>query len=114
MLLLLDRGELVGTVVHARWHEGAERLRRNTRLILAFAVSLHCQGKELSSGQRASDAILAATFADMLERDDRPLAVAGRVHEMNAPSRAVLGRHGFRVAPDPYVAEHLLAVRVLT
>jgi hypothetical protein len=76
MLLLLEHGELAGTAVHARWHEGSQRLERRTRLILAFAVSLSFQGRELSSGQRASDAIVAATLADIVDRDPPPVVVA--------------------------------------
>jgi hypothetical protein len=100
--------------VHARWHEGsraspADSTDSGIRSLVALPGQESCRvdnAPPMRSWPQHSRTCSSVTIGRW--------SVAGRVHEMNAPSRAVLDRHGFRVAPDPDVEGHLLTVRVIT
>jgi hypothetical protein len=92
LLLVYDGDDLIAVGCHSRWGniDG-----QPSRLWLVGAVALEYQGKRLSTGQRASEALVEVVVNDILDRDDPPPAwLAGKVHKDNVRSLGLCDRIG--------------------
>lgn len=92
VLLVFDDGELIAVGSHARWENEQGQVGR---LLIVGAVRLDKQGKQLSDGTRASEALMEVVLNDIVDRDDPPPGwVVAKVHKENARSLALCNRFG--------------------
>ncbi|MFG2351506.1 hypothetical protein [Streptomyces phaeochromogenes] len=95
LLLLEDGPTLVGAAVHALTDDDDPQGVRD-RAIVAYAVALACQGKQLSNGGRASYAVLDAVVEDAVSRHEQGARIIlnALVDPPNASSSACLRSYG--------------------
>lgn len=91
LLLVFDGAELVAVGCHARWANGQGEVGR---LLVVGAVRRDMQGKDLSDGDAASNALMDVMMNDIADRDDPlPPWVAAKVNKANVRSLKLCDRY---------------------
>lgn len=95
LLLLEDGPALIGAAVHALTDDDDPQGVRD-RAIVAYAVALASQGKQLSNGGRASHAVLDAVVEDAISRHEQGARIVmnALVDPRNTVSAACLRSYG--------------------
>ncbi|MFJ3799963.1 hypothetical protein ACIPSJ_27240 [Streptomyces sp. NPDC090088] len=115
LLLIEDGPELVGAVVHALTVSDDPHGVRD-RAIVAYAVALPHQGKQLSDGRRASHAVLDAAVEDAVSRHAQGVRIVlnALVDPRNASSCACLRSYGLLPRGRDQSGDYVLHSRRLT